>query len=109
MAPIPSQTVVPAAPGARTRHRDTSGVVLTGHDQVPLGDRLRDGHASGYQPVPQRIPMTVSGSVSGQRSNDRGERVGRAGAEDEVGEADLLPSPLDFLGCRRRVSGEDGQ
>jgi hypothetical protein len=61
------------------------------------------------QPVPQRIPMTFSGSVSGQRSNDRGERVGRAGAEDEVGEADLLPSPLDFLACRRRVSGEDGQ
>jgi hypothetical protein len=53
------------------------------------------------------IPM--SGSVSGQRSNDGGERVGRAGAEDEVGEADLLPSPLDFLGCGRRVSGEDGQ
>ena len=54
-------------------------------------------------------PRRVSGSVSGQRSNDRGERVGRAGAEDEVGVADLLPSPLDFLGCRRRVSGEYGQ
>jgi hypothetical protein len=47
--------------------------------------------------------------VSVQRSNDRGERVGRTGAEDEVGEADLLPSPLDFLACRRRVSGEYGQ
>jgi len=54
-------------------------------------------------------PRRVSGSVSGQRSNDRGERVGRAGAEDEVGVADLLPSPLDFLRCRRRVSGEYGQ
>jgi hypothetical protein len=51
----------------------------------------------------------VSGAVSDQRSNDRGERVARAGAEDEVGEADFLPSPLDFLGCRRRVGGEDGQ
>ena len=43
------------------------------------------------------------GLVSGQLGYDRSERVGGVGAEDEVGEADLLPSPLDLLGGRRRV------
>lgn len=61
MAAIPSQTVVPAAPGARTRHRDTSGVVLTGHDQVPLGDRLRDGHAAGDAHRPTTDHLTGFG------------------------------------------------
>ena len=61
------------------------------------------------RPVPQPILMTVSGSVSGQRSHDRGERVGEVGADDEIGEADLLPSPLDFLGGRRRVIRKYGQ
>src|SRR5215471_13540531 len=44
-----------------------------------------------------------AGLVSGQFSYDRSERVGDVGAEDEVGEADLLPSPLDLLGGRRGV------
>jgi len=36
--------------------------------------------------------------VPGQLSYDRGERVGEVGAEDEIGEANLLSSSLDFLG-----------
>ena len=47
--------------------------------------------------------------MSGQLSYNRSERVGEVGAEDEVGEAGLLPSPLDFLGGRRRVVREYGQ
>jgi hypothetical protein len=74
-----------------------------------LGRSFARRERRGSRARPQRITLTGFGSVSGQRSNDRGERVGRAGAEDEVGEADLLLSPLDFLGCRRGVSGEDGQ
>jgi hypothetical protein len=35
---------------------------------------------------------------SGQLSYDRNQRVGEGGADDHIGEADLLPSPLDFLG-----------
>jgi hypothetical protein len=38
--------------------------------------------------------------MSGQLSYDWGERVGEVGAEDEVGEADLLPPSLDLLGGR---------
>jgi hypothetical protein len=47
--------------------------------------------------------------MSGQLSYDRSERVGEVGAEDEIGEADLLPSPLDFLGGGRRVIRKYGQ
>ena len=47
--------------------------------------------------------------MSGELGYDRSERVGGDGAEDEIGEADLLPSPLDFLGGRRRVSRKKGQ
>jgi hypothetical protein len=108
--PYRCQTVVLVAPGGRKRapeherrraHRTRSKCrwAIVCATDMPRATR----------PVPQRIPMTVSGSVSDQRSNDGGERVGRAGADDEVGEADFLPSPLDFLACRRRVSGEDGQ
>ena len=74
-----------------------------------IGRFARRARRGPRAPSPNGSPRRVSGSVSGQRSNDRGERVGRAGAEDEVGVADLLPSPLDFLRCRRRVSGEYGQ
>ncbi len=41
--------------------------------------------------------------MSGQLSYDRSEHVGDVGAEDEVGEADLLSPPLDLFGGRRRV------
>ncbi|MEV6386586.1 hypothetical protein [Nocardia xishanensis] len=40
---------------------------------------------------------------------DRGEPVGEVGAEDEIGEADLLLSPLDFLGGGRRIIRKYGQ
>jgi hypothetical protein len=43
----------------------------------------------------------------GQRR--RRECVGHVGAEGEAGEADLLQSPLDFLGHGRRVIGKDRQ
>src|SRR6185437_5779504 len=42
-----------------------------------------------------------AGLASDQVSDDRGERVGEVGAEDEVGEAELLASSLDFFGGRR--------
>ena len=90
-------------------HRNTSGVVLTGDDQVPWAIVCATGTPRATRPSHNRITGRLSGSVSGQRSNGRGERVGRAGAEDEVGKADLLPSPLDLLGCRGRVSWEYGQ
>jgi pimeloyl-ACP methyl ester carboxylesterase len=51
----------------------------------------------------QRLVGWPAGLMSSQFSDDRSERVGEVGAEDEVGEADLLPSPLDLLGGRRRV------
>src|SRR5262245_49486606 len=47
--------------------------------------------------------------MPGQLSYDRSERVCEVCAEDEVGEADLLPSTLDFLGGRRRVIRKYGQ
>jgi hypothetical protein len=47
--------------------------------------------------------------ASGQLGDDRGECVCEVGAEDEVGETDLFPAALDFLGGRRRVIGEIGQ
>ena len=52
---------------------------------------------------------TLSGSVSGQLGNDRSERSSGVGADDNVGEAALLPSPLDFLDGRRRVAGKHQQ
>jgi hypothetical protein len=54
--------------------------------------------------LPVHLPVGWPvGLMSGQLSYDRSERVGEVGAEDEVGEADLLPSPLDLLGGCRRV------
>ena len=49
------------------------------------------------------------GLTSGQLSYDRSQRVGEVGADDDIGEADLLPSPLDFLGGGRRVIRKYGQ
>ena len=46
--------------------------------------------------------------MPGRLSHDRSERVGEVGAEDEVGEADLLLAPLDLLGGRRRVTRKYG-
>ena len=48
-------------------------------------------------------------SLSGQLNGDGSQCVGAVGADDEVGEAEFLASPLDFLSCRARVVGEDGQ
>src|SRR5215471_8229550 len=74
------------------------------------GDHLKSMRSSAI-----RVSFGVSGRdaprylMSGQLSYDRSERVCEVGAEDEVGEADLLPSTLDFLGGRRRVIREYGQ
>src|SRR5699024_11580324 len=46
------------------------------------------------------------GSAPGQFSDDRSEHVGVDGAEDEIGEADLLASPLKLLDGRLRVLRE---
>jgi hypothetical protein len=43
------------------------------------------------------------GLTSGQLSYDRSQHVSEVGAEDEIGEANLLSSPLDFLSGGRRV------
>src|SRR5205823_15046137 len=51
----------------------------------------------------------TGGLTSGQLSYDRSQRVGKVGAKDEIGEADLLPSPLDFLGGGHRVIRKYGQ
>ena len=67
------------------------------------------GTPPAARPVLQRITPTGFGLVSGQRSNDRASVSAEPAPSDEVGEPDLLPAPLDFPGCRRRVSGEDGQ
>ena len=48
--------------------------------------------------------LRFCGSVSGQLGDDRSERVSGVGADDEVGEAALLPSSQDFLDGRRRVT-----
>src|SRR5438552_3497427 len=49
------------------------------------------------------------GLTSGKLSYDRSQRVGEGGADDNIGEADLLPSPLDFLGGGPRVIRKYGQ
>src|SRR5215472_9841835 len=74
------------------------------------GDHLKSVRSSAIL-----VPFEVSGRdtprylMSGQLSYDWSERVCEVGAENEVGEADLLPSTLDFLGGRRRVMREYGQ
>ena len=70
----------------------------------------------GFVPVAELLVMAAGpsrlagppGLVSGQLSHDRGERVGEVGAEDEIGEAHLLPSPPDFVGGGPRVSRKYG-
>ena len=61
--------------------------------------------------IPRRVGA-ISGTGGGQRSlalassqfrNDRSEHVGVDGAEDEGGEADLLPSSLKLFDGSRRV------
>ena len=46
-------------------------------------------------------------SGCGQLSDDRRECVGDLGAEDEVGKAELLPTPLDLLGRGHRGIRKD--
>lgn len=46
------------------------------------------------------------GSMSGQLGDDRSERISGVGADNEVGEAAVLPPPQDLLGGRRRVARE---
>ena len=91
-------------------------VTVTGDSPTP--DDLLDGYRTALL-VPiagVALAAVITGSrtptapaaaaarlLTGQLSHDRGERVGAGGAEDEVGEADLLPSPLDLLGGRRGV------
>jgi len=48
-------------------------------------------------------------SCSGQLSDDRRECVGHVGAEDVVGEADLLRSPLDSSAAAAASSRRIGQ
>ena len=95
----------------------TLGVEHFGEASAPLkageaGERIRLAAEAMYQALIETAARSesrrVSPSMSGQRSNDRSERVSRVGAEDEVGVADLLPSPLDLLGCCRGVVGKDG-
>jgi hypothetical protein len=65
---------------------------------------------SAIEPSAQsRRVVGPPGLVPGQLSHDRSEHVGEVGAEDEIGEADLLPSPLDLFGGGRRVSRKYGQ
>ena len=45
--------------------------------------------------------------MAGELGDDRSERVGEVGAEDEVGEADLFPSPLELLGGGRRIGRKE--
>jgi hypothetical protein len=46
------------------------------------------------------------GSMSGQLGDDRSERISGVGADNDVGEAAVLPPPQDLLGGRRRVARE---
>src|ERR671936_1021291 len=58
------------------------------------------------------LALTIAwpaGLTSGQLSYDWSQRVGEGGATDDVGEADLLPSPPDFLSGGRRVIRKYGQ
>jgi hypothetical protein len=47
--------------------------------------------------------------LAGQPGHHRGQHFGEVGAKDEVGVADLLAPPLDFLGGGRWVIREYGQ
>jgi hypothetical protein len=73
------------------------------HLRHKLCELLGLRHASAASTLP------AAGLTSGQFGYDWGEGVGDVGAEDEVGEADLLASSLDFFGGRRRVTGKYGQ
>src|SRR5690242_8691422 len=46
---------------------------------------------------------------SSQLSNNRREGTGGVSAEHEVGETDLLASPLDLLGSGRGITGQERQ
>src|SRR5487761_283272 len=50
--------------------------------------------------------ISVNGSMPGQLGDDRSERISGIGADNEVGEAAVLPPPQDLLGGRRRVARE---
>ena len=56
--------------------------------------------------LPKEV-VNAHGLVAGQLGYDRSEHVCEVGAEDEIGEADLLPSPLDLL-CGRRPRAVPG-
>lgn len=91
----PSWLTSRPGPGPPTSRRDSAGDLV-----VPSG---WFGPTSGLRMPLERSGSWPAGLMSGQLSYDRSERVGQVGAEDEVGEADLLPSPLDLLGGRRGV------
>ena len=52
----------------------------------------------------RRFPVRHLGLAAGQLSYDRSKSVGEIGSKDEIGESNFLPSPLDFLDRRCRVS-----
>jgi hypothetical protein len=82
---------------------------MGGSPVTTLGSGFAPSPAADEHPTRPQRRLSPAGLLSGQLSYDRSEHVGEVGAEDEVGEADLLPSPLDFLGGRRRVTRKYGE
>jgi hypothetical protein len=112
--PIPLQAVLAGRASAHAPRTAPSG-----HVSRRYVGAFWDTQCSGHWIPIRRSPRFVVSAVidafrldprlgplclaSGQLGYDRSEHVGGDGAEDEVGEADLLPSPLNLLGGCRRV------
>ena len=77
--------------------------------------RLQDLFSMTDAEVEDDLAINIAGglhtirSLAGELGDDRGECVCGIGAEDEVGEPDLLTSSLDLLGGGGWVAREDGQ
>jgi hypothetical protein len=82
---------------------------LTPSDAAVLAAPILSG-GSGSSPSTHCAPARSAPPLpSGELGDDRGELVGEVGADDDVGEADLFRSPLDFLGGGRSSGGGTGR
>jgi len=84
------------------RSRYTSSMIGDGRPYVLTV--IRTGGMTQAPPTTEGL----RGLLSGQPGHDGGEHFGEVGTEYEVGVADVLPSPLDLFGGRRRVIREYG-
>ena len=89
---------------------DQNLLMVLGRSPQPIQVQRDHGAGSSQLRTPSHYRSAGPRRLtSGQLSYDRSQRVGKGGADDDIGEADLLPSPLDFLGGGRPVIRKYGQ